>query len=696
MIRLIAALLTLVTATTVEAAAEDSHVKAELVTETSALLRGGDNTLGLRLTPEAGWHTYWINPGDSGLPTTLQWALPAGITAGPLQFPAPHAAPLAELTNYGYEQATLHLTTISVTPDWPADAPATLQAKAKWLACKDVCIPGSADLTLTLAVADRATPNAAVADEFERTRAELPEALPATTQAQFQVAEGTVSLSVRPAPLDGALKQLEFFPLAGDLVNHAAAQRIAADTQGWRLTQALSAYYVRAPEQVEGWWVATTPDGQRHVYSMQAQPGTVAVVAGHSTGLSVATTERAQASTPHTGLALALLLALAGGLILNLMPCVFPVLSLKALSLLASGAQDRRQQRRQALAYTAGALLSCVAAAAVLLALRAGGEALGWGFQLQSPVTVALLAWLMLALGLSMSGLVEFGGRLMNAGSALAARQGLAGSFFTGVLAVVVASPCTAPFMGTALGYAITQPAALALTVFAALGLGLALPFLLLGFVPALARLLPRPGAWMLTFKQVMAFPLYLTAAWLAWVLTRQAGADALGVLLVGAVAVSFALWLLARPARGAFTTLLIALSLLAAAALLVSPAIRHGSHAAPQATASHEAWSAEKVAALRAEGKTVFVDFTADWCLTCKVNERGALASGTVQKAFAKKGVVSLVADWTTSDPAITAALAQFGRNGVPLYLVYPNGGEPRVLPQVLTPGVIVDALNP
>jgi thiol:disulfide interchange protein len=696
MIRLLAVLLALVTATTAEATGEDSHVKAELVAETNALLRGGDSTVALRLTPESGWHTYWLNPGDSGLPTKLEWALPVGIQAGPLQFPAPHAAPLAELTNYGYERATLHLSTLSVTPDWPAAAAATLRARAKWLACKDVCIPGSADLTLTLPVADRATPDAAVAAEFERTRAELPEMLPSTVQAQFQVADGALSLSLRPAPLAGALKQLEFFPLAGDLVNHAAAQRIAVDAQGWRLTQALSAYYVHAPEKVQGWWVATTPDGSRHVYDMQASAGTVVAVAANGATALGSETAAVQTATAQPGLALALLLSLSGGLILNLMPCVFPVLSLKALSLLASSVQDRRQQRRQALAYTAGAVLSCVVAAGVLLALRAGGEALGWGFQLQSSTMVALLAWLMLALGLSMSGLVEFGGRLMNAGSALAARQGLAGSFFTGVLAVVVASPCTAPFMGTALGYAITQPAVLALTVFAALGLGLALPFLLLGFVPALARALPRPGAWMLTFKQVMAFPLYLTAAWLAWVLTRQAGADALGLLLVGAVLVSFALWLLARPARGITTRGLIVLSLLAAAALLGSPIIRNGSSETPAAKAKHEAWSVEKVAALRAEGKTLFVDFTADWCLTCKVNERGALASDTVQKAFAEKGVVSLVADWTSSDPAITAALAQFGRNGVPLYLVYLNGREPRVLPQVLTPGIVVDALNP
>ncbi len=670
----------------------EAHAKAELVAETTALLRGGDTTVALRLTPEPGWHTYWINPGDSGLATKLEWTLPAGVSAGPIQWPAPQPAVLGELTNYGYDGETLHMVSISVPASWPQNALLTLHAKAKWLVCKDVCIPGSAELSLSLAVADSVQLSDANAAGFERDRALLPQPLPASAQARFAIADGAFSLSLAGAALPQA-KHIAFFPLAGDLVNHAAAQRMIESSGEWRLTQALSAYYVQPPKQVDGLWVLTLTDGSRQSYALSAVPGVVAAVTAETSAAAVAAPTALARQNPS--LLLALGLALMGGLILNLMPCVFPVLSLKALALLKAQNLSAGAQRAQALAYAAGAIASCVAAAGVLLALRAGGEALGWGFQLQSPIFIALLAYLMLALGLSMSGVAEFGGSWMNTGNSLAQKEGLAGSFFTGVLAVVVASPCTAPFMGTALGFAVTQPVAIALAIFAALGLGLALPFLLLGFVPALAQQLPRPGPWMLTFKQVMAFPLYLTAAWLLWVLTRQAGADALGLVLIGCVAIAFAVWLLGRQPRGALTTVFAALALIAAAAVLASPFLKANAAAAPL-PAHHEPWSSERVSALRAEHRSIFVDFTADWCITCKVNERGTLASDAVQQAFAEQGVVTLVADWTKGDPLITAALAQFGRNGVPLYLVYPNGGEPRVLEQILTQGQILNALKP
>lgn len=679
------------------------HAKAELIAETTSLLRGGDATVALMLTPEDGWHTYWINPGDSGLATKLEWTLPKGVVAGPIQWPAPHPAPLGELVNYGYDHETLHMVTVSVPGDWPLDTPITLKAKAKWLVCKDVCIPDSAELTLTLPVADSVQLDDAHLARFERDRALLPQALPEGSRARFAIAGDSFSLALQPVGLPKASK-VEFFPLAGDLVNHGAPQRVAERDGEWRLSQALSAYHVLVPKTVEGLWVLTLADGSRQSYALTAEPGAVVPVAQNGNAAPQATAEPVQ-EVPRgavegnrpPSLLLALGLALLGGLILNLMPCVFPVLSLKAMALMKAQDASAAQQRAQALAYTAGAVLSCVAAAGVLLALRAGGEALGWGFQLQSPVFIAVLAYLMLALGLSMSGVAEFGGSLMNTGGSLAQKKGLSGSYFTGVLAVVVASPCTAPFMGTALGFAVTQPVGIALSIFAALGLGLALPFLVLGFVPALAARLPRPGAWMVTFKQVMAFPLYLTAAWLLWVLTRQAGADALGLVLFGCVAIAFALWLLGRPQSGLVAKGLAAAAAIAALAVLASPFLKGGAVASSTPLAAHhEPWSAARVAALRAEGKTIFVDFTADWCITCKVNERGALASDAVKTAFADAGVVTLVADWTRSDPAITEALAAFGRNGVPLYLVYPKGGEPRVLPQVLTPGIVIDALKP
>ena len=694
MIRFFVALLCFWGSSAGAAEAPEQHAKAELIAETTALLRGGDSTVALMLTPEPGWHTYWINPGDSGLATKLEWTLPAGVTAGDIQWPAPHPAPLGELTNYGYDDETLHLVNLAVPANWPQDQPLSLNLKAKWLVCKDVCIPDSAELTLTLPVADSVQLDEQHLARFERDRALLPQALPVDASAQFAIADGAFSLALDGAQLPQA-KAVAFFPLAGDLVNHAAPQRLAEANGNWRLTQASSAYYVLQPKTVEGLWVLTLNDGSRQAYAIKAAPGVVPPVTVDAVA-STATEVVTPSNNP--GLLLAMALALLGGLILNLMPCVFPVLSLKALALLKAQDASARTQRAQALAYTAGAVLSCVAAAAVLLALRAGGEALGWGFQLQSPVFIAALAYLMLAVGLSMSGVAELGGSLMNTGASLAQKQGLSGSFFTGVLAVVVASPCTAPFMGSALGYAVTQPVIVALAIFAALGLGLALPFLLLGFVPSLARALPKPGAWMLTFKQVMAFPLYLTAAWLLWVLTRQAGADALGLVLMGCVAVAFAMWLYGRPQRGRWSIVFALLAVLAAAGVLASPFLKNGEAPAQQTAvdAHREPWSAARVAALRAEGKTIFVDFTADWCITCKVNERGALSSDAVKAAFAEQGVVTLVADWTRSDPAITEALAGFGRNGVPLYLVYLKGGEPRVLPQVLTPGNVLAALQP
>ena len=391
-----------------------------------------------------------------------------------------------------------------------------------------------------------------------------------------------------------------------------------------------------------------------------------------------------------------LLSALLGGLILNLMPCVFPVLSIKAISLIEARAKVARRQRGHALAYTFGVLATFGGLAGLLLLLRHGGDAIGWGFQLQQPVFVALLAYLFFAMGLSLSGVVQFGTRLMGVGQSLVSDGGYRGSFFTGVLAVAVASPCTAPFMGTALGYALGQPAWLAMLVFLALGFGLALPFLLIGFFPRLGALLPRPGAWMETFKQVMAFPLYLSVVWLLWVLGGITSRDGMLVAMCGLTLVAFALWLWNRPGRSAL--LLRCAALLAALALLTAPQISTLAQAGRQAAAGSaiEPWNAQRVDELRSQGRTVFVDFTADWCITCKVNEHVALNTQTVKQAFAAEQVVWMQGDWTRADPAITEVLNRYGRSGVPLYLLYVKGAEPKVLPQILTPQLVVDALKP
>lgn len=659
-------------------------VKAELIAETSALVPGDTpNWVALKLTPLPDWHVYWRNWGDSGIATKLEWKLPAGVQAGDIVWPIPHTYRLGDLANYGYGETTLHLVPIRIAAG--TQGPVRLAATAKWLACKDVCIPGSAQLELTLPVAASSSADPAQRAAFAKARAQWPQAV--DWPAQFAIADDTVSIAVQDASLASA-ERISFYPYSPDLVNHAAEQRIALDGKGLRLSQAQSTYFSRAPASLDG--VLVLEQGaQRRGYEIHATPGSVAAVpVSRNTGSAVGAPPRlasattADAAAPRSLLAI-LGFALIGGLILNLMPCVFPVLSLKALSMLRAGAEG---QRAQALVYSLGVVVSCVAAAGIMLALRGAGSAVGWGFQLQSPVFVGALAYLLFALGLSLSGVAEFGGRLMNVGQRLTERGGLGGAFFTGVLAVIVASPCSAPLMGTALGYAMTQTAAIALLIFATLGLGLALPFLVLAAVPAAAKLLPKPGAWMLRFKQAMAFPLYLSVVWLLWVLARQLDATAAAQLAIGLVLVAFVLWLWS--AHGLFASLAKLAAAAGAIALLLTLA-------QPPREVRAEAWSTQRVAELRAEGRTIFVDFTADWCLSCKVNERVALNSGTVQQAFRDRDVAVLVADWTRSDPAITAELERFGRSGVPLYLVYRAGGEPVILPQLLTPALVVDAID-
>ena len=676
------------------------HVEAELIAENTAATRTGANWLALRLVPEQGWHVYWRNPGDSGLATAIAWTLPEGVKAGDLVWPYPHVETLGNIVNYGYTAETLLPVALSVPADWPAGQPLEIHAKAKWLVCKDICIPGSAELGLTLPIGIDGT--APATEErwrkaFSDARAKLPQPAPADWKIAFDIVNDgkhkDFSLAITGANITSA-GDATFFPYASDLINHSSPSRKANDEkQGLRITRNLSDFYVKPPAQVDGVLVLHDGDTDK-AWEIHAAPGEVVPVSA-SAATAAAPASGIAPADAAPGLALVLLFALLGGLVLNLMPCVFPVLSIKAISLVEARGATARKQRGHALAYTVGVLLTFAGLAGLQLILRGTGRAVGWGFQLQQPAFVAGLAYLFFAMGLSLSGVVEFGTRLMGVGQSLASSAGYRGSFFTGVLAVAVASPCTAPFMGTALGYALAQPAYVSMAVFLALGFGLALPFLLIGFNPRLARILPKPGRWMETFKQVMAFPLYLTAIWLLWVLGGLTDRNGMTVALFGFVLIAFALWLWNRPGRIA-TGLKIA-SIAAAVALLASPQVRSVSTASAAAkSTAYEPWSEDRLAALRSEGRTVFVNFTADWCITCKVNEHGSLASDAVRRAFAAENVVWLEGDWTRSDPAITTALEKFGRSGVPLYLVYPKGGEPKVLPQFLTPDLIITALKP
>ncbi|WP_348686674.1 protein-disulfide reductase DsbD family protein, partial [Rheinheimera aquimaris] len=623
------------------------------------------------------WHTYWQNPGDSGLPTQLSWTLPEGVSAGAIKWPTPQAIAVPPLVNYGFEGQTILLSDLTIASDYQADT-LPISLKVDWLVCEEVCIPAEAEFSLVLPVAAKAVLAEDAVSLFQQAQQQLPQ--PINVSGQFYVSGGAFS-AVLDIP---AIRPISaFFVAATELVDHAAPQQVTLNGEQLLLQQPLNTYFSAAPQQLD--IVLITADNK--AYSVQLQQA-------RSAGTEILITQGQQ---DPTALWLILLLAGAGGILLNLMPCVFPVLSLKALSIAGHG-QVRRQQQLQALWYSLGVVMSFVMLAILLIVLRSAGAAVGWGFQLQNPYLVALLVYLLFALGLSLSGVVQFGLGLMNTGSAVADSGGSRGAFFTGVLAVVVASPCTAPFMGTALGYAVSQEAAIALLIFAALGFGMALPFLLLALVPGFSRVLPKPGVWMDTLKQWLAYPLYLSAVWLLWVYGRQSGVDAQAMLLIGVVCIAAACWLWGRrqlSLAGNGSVMLAAVLLLLALALPgFAPYQQRNPADTATADQSWQSWSADTLSELRQQGKPVLVNMTADWCITCLVNERVALSSDSTKAALALYDVTYLKGDWTLRDAAITEYLRLYQRDGVPLYVLYWPGQQPEVLPQILTPDTVPQAL--
>lgn len=672
---------------------QDYHVELDLLPEQTAAVPGQTLWLALQMAHDPRWHTYWVNPGDAGLPTEISWTLPAGVTAGDIVWPIPERFDLpAELVDFGYTGEIFLLVPLAVSADFSGTT-LPLTAAVKWYECDEICIPGNATLTLELPVAASAAPVAEHATAFAQTRASQPRA-DIRLDATFHFSDGALNLLVQAteAIFDGAA-QITFIPDEHGVVDYLALQGITRQVSSLQLVQRQHARVSRAlPEQVGGLLLVEDADGRELAYQVQAQ----------SQQRDLAALGGVAAPATDLGIATVFLFALLGGLILNLMPCVFPVLSLKVLSLANAHGAAAREQRLHGIAYTAGVMLSFFTLAAVLLSLQAGGAAIGWGFQLQQPWIVASLVFVFFVMGLSMSGVVEFGTTLMGIGGNLQEQEGLKGSFFTGVLASVVASPCTAPFMGAALGFAFTQSMPVALTVFLALGFGMALPFLALSFVPALSRFLPRPGAWMQTFRQILAFPLYATAVWLLWVLGNQAGSNGMALVLGACVLLAFACWLWQQRhhSKGNWRhvkTALVLVSILAAGSALFSPLLQ--SRDAVQvagADANYEAYSAARLAELRQQGKPVFVNMTAAWCITCLVNEKVALSSDVVVDALADRDVTYLKGDWTNNDPAITEVLRQYETSGVPLYLMFPaDASRPaEVLPQILTESIVLDAL--
>lgn len=682
--------------------ARSQNVEVALISARDAVAPGETFTVGVRQVMADGWHTYWRNSGDSGDATTIEWTLPDGVTAGPIQWPAPMALPFQTLVNYGYEGSVTLPVAITVPASAAPGTTLNLTAFVSWLECADICIP--ADATLAIAVPVAATGRDSTdAPAIAAALAALPVRLEAPGVITDAGGAAPLVVSLPVAAFAGA-RSARFFPHEieiGALIDYAAPQDLQTGPQGLSLTIPKSPSF---PEALEGTFggVLVVGEGERtEAFEVSLAPGPVpAGVQG----------TRPQPASGNGGIGLlqAALFAFLGGLILNLMPCVFPILAMKALSLskAAAGvaAGEAGAARRQGLLYGAGVLVTFVGLGAALAGLQAAGTAAGWGFQLQSPPVVLVLAALMFLIGLNLLGAFEMGGGVQGLGSALAQRGGAAGSFFSGVLAVVVASPCTAPFMGAALGFAATSPPLVGLVVFAALGIGFALPFVAVTFAPGLLARLPRPGAWMERLKQGLAFPMFATAGWLVWVLAAQAGQAGVLAAMVAAVGLGLAVWM-----AGAFRSpLLRGAGVVAGLGALVLAAVLSAT-AAPGSAGAQAAgggeqgaalegapWSAGAVETALAGGRTVLVNFTADWCVTCKVNEGAVFTDPEVRAALDGTTAVYLVGDWTRRDSAIAEELRRHGRIGVPLYLVYrPGEAEPEVLPQLLSRGTVLEALR-
>lgn len=641
------------------------HIAARLVAEGAAPAPGHTTAIAFDMKPAAGWHGYWENPGDAGLGMTVRWTLPKGITIGPLRYPVPQTLMIAGLMNHVYEGPYGVLATLTVAKDVKRGTPLPIRVRADWLACTDkVCVPEGADLSLDLVAGDG---QLAPADRtrFDGWRMHLPR--PLGTEATYAVKDGKLRLSV-PFPADAAIdeKDVHLFPLAEGLARYAAPQTLVRS--GDRLLIETEA----AQDFKGGTAQAVLRTGDQVGFLLTARPGDVPTGGGNWA----------------TAALLALGGAILGGLLLNVMPCVFPILGLKALSLARAGG-DERAVRQEAWAYAAGLVATCLALGGLLLALRAAGAAVGWAFQLQDPRIILLLLLLVTAIAFNLAGLFELSA--VDAGGRLAGKGGKAGAFWTGALVAFVATPCTGPFMGAAMGAALVLPLPAALAIFAGLGFGIALPFLLLAYVPALRARLPRPGPWMMRLQRIFAVPMFVTALGLAWLLGQQRGVAGMTVGLGVALLLALLLWWLGarqhRGKAGGLAAVVAALGLLAGGIALLPTKAPAASSAEASGTVPFDE---ARLAALRAQRKPVFLYFTADWCLTCKANEAAAIDRPETSAAFEKAGVTVMVGDWTNADPAITRFLEGQGRSGVPLYLWYAPGREAQTLPQILTPATL------
>ncbi|WP_188554499.1 protein-disulfide reductase DsbD family protein [Edaphobacter dinghuensis] len=652
------------------------HLTVQLVSASPAITPGGTLQAGLAFTLDPHWHVYWVNAGDAGEPPKITWTLPTGITAGDLQFPIPSRLPNEPLMDFGYENSVTFPILFTAEKSLKTGK-IHLDAKVSWLVCARVCIPGRAHLGLDLNVTPGATPTqptGALADAIHL----LPQPPPADAKLTVMGGKSYFVLTLITGHKETTA---EFYPFDQNQIVNAAPQTVEPLSNGVRLRIQRAPDLTTLPAQLHG--LIKLSSTKAYDFTAPITPGEVAPAAGTKPA------GNASGLTTITAIGLAFL----GGIILNLMPCVFPVLFLKGLALVQSSSEERSRLRSHGLIYTLGILVSFWIIVAVLLGLRAGGAQAGWGFQLQSPVFIAVLSLGLFFFALSLAGQFELGLSLTSVGGELAQKQGFAGSFFTGVLATIVATPCTAPLMGAAIGFALAQPAGITFAVFTALGLGLATPYLLLSFQPAWTRILPRPGQWMETLKQLTAVPLFLTAIWLAWLFGRlyspASSLDHMAYLLIGFLLVAIAGWTLARwPARWGSAIAAVVLGALAVAMSLYSP---------KDTTLVWQPYSQQALDQARAAGHPVFIDFTAAWCLSCQVNERLVLRSADVQHELAEHKLTLLRADWTQYDPEITKELASLNRSGVPTYVIYPaNQNAPAdVLPELLTKDLVLAAID-
>lgn len=690
----------------------DHYVDIRVIPQKDTISGGQTLDLAIEYIIYPEWHLYWQNPGDSGIPIKNTWNLPTGFEISEITWPLPEKILVEPLANYGYKDKVTLLQTIKAPVNLP-EGPVKFDATVNMLVCKDICIPETAQIEFELNIgAGEPADNAAV---IEAARKHIPQSLEGT----FSFTEENAKLITKFKPLDKEkfaglqLKTAEFFPAEWGVINHFPSPENTLEENGTLvIKQERSETKIADMEILSGLLTWKNDDGTYVGYSVTLKSG----LSGQPLATSTNRASTKKPSKPSemsttrgteiTSLSIALAFAFLGGLILNLMPCVFPVISIKALSLAKLSGKEKNEARAHGLSYTAGVILSFAIVGMALVFLKTAGSAIGWGFQLQSPVVVTSLAYILFLVGLNLLGFFEISANLGNIGGKLAGKHSVTGSFFTGVLATVVATPCMAPFMAAALGYALVQNASIALSVFIALGLGLAFPYLLLCYIPAAQKILPRPGAWMNTFKQFLAFPMFGFSIWLVSILARQAGPGGVFMALTGMLFLSMAVWLahgkkplckcgiLAR--TPILISLLLALMALYAIAQTQGNSIVYGSN-------EHFAQAYTPAGLAKAlEGKSpVFVEMTADWCITCKVNHALAINIESTRKAFKDSNVEYLVGDWTNYDKDITAYLESFGRNGVPIYVYYGapdktgNRPEPVLLPPILTPGIVHATLS-